>query len=496
MESAAFTRSSVPGPGQWRRPLAWILLAGAIVRLALWAWFSDVPIAIDDERDYHTIAATLATHGEFAFVPGVPTSLRPPLYPALVAVLYRLFGVGNFAAVRLAQAGLGLALILLAYRLGAAVYSRRVGLWTAALVGFYPSLVVYGNLLLTEVLFTTLLVAACLALARALRGRSLAWLGLGGVLLGLGALTRSVLWPFPVALGALLLAAWGGGAGRRLAAVAVLLAGFVATIAPWSIRNTLLQESFQTIDVMGGRNLMMGNYEYTPLYRAWDAIGIEGERSWIHVLQAKYPSTRRRTQGQLDKLALRAGVDYVRRHPGQTLQRDVIKFFDFWGLERELIAGAARGYFGPVPRAAIVPLMLVIFGSYAAVLFSGIFGMVLSPPADGRAHALFLLVIGFICAVHTATFGHSRYHLPVMPLVMVYAAAALVHAPAIWRRRYRPAFWLAAGLCAVVLLGWARGVAGPDLERLPGPAPVVVDFHRRSLHPSAPGFDEPSESRR
>jgi hypothetical protein len=493
--------------------LAWILLAGAVVRLAVWAWFRDVPISIGDEKEYHALAVNLALRGEFAFVPGVPTSIRPPLYPALVAAIYRVCGVGNVPAVRLAQAGLSLVTVLLAYRLGVEVYGRRVGLWAAALVGFYPSLLGYNLLLLTEVLFTALLLAACLALARALRIGSLAWLGLGGVLLGLGALTRSVLWPFPVALGALLLAAWDGSKktrdtrhetpdtvripedheppGRqghphrtkeirltsrvwclvsrvffeRLLAVAVLLAAFIATIAPWSVRNTRLQESFQTIDVMGGRNFMMGNYEYTPLYRAWDAISISGDRSWIGVLLRQYPSDRRRTQGQIDKLALRAGIDYARRHPGLTLRRDVIKFFDFWGLERELIAGAARGVFGPIPAPALVPLTLLVFGSYAAALWLGIFGMVLVPPAEARVHALLLLVIGFVCAVHTATFGHSRYHLPVMPLVLTYSAAALVHAPWIRAQRRRPASCLAVGLCVVFLVAWVWGLAGPDLRR-------------------------------
>ena len=32
-------------------------------------------------------------------------------------------------------------------------------------------------------------------------------------------------------------------------------------------------------------------------------------------------------------------------------------------------------------------------------------------------------------------------------------------------RRHRPAFWLASILCAVFLLGWARGIVGTDLRR-------------------------------
>src|SRR5437762_1058981 len=44
-------------------PLLLILLAGAVVRLALWAWFRDVPIH-DDEKESHTLAPSLVPRGE------------------------------------------------------------------------------------------------------------------------------------------------------------------------------------------------------------------------------------------------------------------------------------------------------------------------------------------------------------------------------------------------------------------------------------------------
>src|SRR5262245_10385335 len=96
------TPAGVPGtgaaaaPGQdrsGRRVLLVILVAGALVRLGLWAWFHDVGVRIADEKDYNTLATVLVDHGEFAFSPGTPTSLRPPLYPAVVAGIYRVAGV-------------------------------------------------------------------------------------------------------------------------------------------------------------------------------------------------------------------------------------------------------------------------------------------------------------------------------------------------------------------------------------------------------------------
>jgi 4-amino-4-deoxy-L-arabinose transferase-like glycosyltransferase len=446
-------------------PIALILLAGALVRLALWLWFTGQPIHIWDERDYNALAISLAERGELAFAPGSPTSLRPPLYPAAVAGLYRLVGVESFQTVRLLQAGLSLVNVVLLYRLGARIFNRRVGLWAAGLYCFYPSLLGFNNLLLTEVLFTFLLCATCYALVVGLQRASFGALAVGGLLLGLAALTRSVLWPFPAVLSVLLLHWWPEHPRRRMVAAGLLIAAFALTIAPWVIRNTRLEQTFVAIDTMGGRNFMMGNFRYTPLYRAWDAVSLTGEESWYRELESTYSRTELSTQGQIDRLAFRQGLAFVQENPALTLQRDVVKFFHFWGLERELIAGAALGYFGPIPTPFIVVLTGVIFGSYVITMLSGVFGMVMAPPADTRIHGLFLATIGFICAVHTVTFGHSRYHLPVMPLVLLYAASAWVHGPEIWRRRRGWSFRLAAGLSGVLVLWWLWEILVVDGER-------------------------------
>jgi 4-amino-4-deoxy-L-arabinose transferase-like glycosyltransferase len=444
--------------------LVWVLAAGAVVRLAVWAWAGGTPPVIADERDYDAIAVRLVERGEFA-LEGRLTSIRPPLYPAVVAGVYRLCGVGSYRAVHLLQAAVSLATTLLVYRLGTRLGSRRVATWAAGLYAFYPSLLLYNNLLLTEVLFTGLLTAACCVLARGYQRDSIADLGGGGVLLGLGALTRSVLWLFPPVLAVYLLATWRGPAGRRLTAALVMALGFAATIAPWAARNTRLQRTFITIDVMGGRNFMMGNYEYTPLHRAWTAIEIQGERSWIEVLRARHGGLSGLTQGQIDKLAQREAVRFVLGHPALTLRRDVIKFFNFWGLERELIAGAARGHFGRVPAPALAALTLLIFGGYAVTVVSAVFGAAVRPPADRRSHGLLLLFIAFVCGLHTLSFGHSRYHLPLIPLALVYSARAVADPRAIWSRRGTWAFGLDCALAGLLVAGWCWEVFAVDLDR-------------------------------
>ncbi|MFO0810223.1 MAG: glycosyltransferase family 39 protein [Gemmataceae bacterium] len=452
-------RSGVPA-------LAVLLVAGLAVRLALWLAFRDAPITIWDEKDYDAIARTLVASGEFGFEPGQLVSLRPPLYPALVAVVYAVAGLGNFAAVRLLQILLSLATVGVVYALGATVASRRVALWAAGLCCFYPSLLGYNNLLLSETLFTLLLTGTCYCAVRAFQAGSVGWALAAGLALGLAALTRSVVWLTPPLLAGFLLLTMRVSWGRRLVAAVALVAGFVVVVGPWSVRNTRLQKTFVAVDVMGGRNFMMGNYRYTPLYRSWDAIALEGEQSWAHEVFMTYPPEDRPTQGFVDKLALKQGLAFVRANPGLTLKRDTIKFFDFWGLERELVAGAGAAHGGSLSKPALLGLTALIVGAYVTVLFLGVYGAFVAPPADRRALWLFLAVITYVCAMHTLTFGHSRYHLPLVPLIAVFAAGAITQARSIWRQRYRPAFVAATGVCAALVVGWVWLFVAVDWDLL------------------------------
>jgi 4-amino-4-deoxy-L-arabinose transferase-like glycosyltransferase len=445
--------------------LGWILVAGAIVRIALVVWFQDKPIRIDDEQDYNQLAVSLVERGEYGYRAGIPATLRPPLYPGLVAAVYWAFGSENFQAIRCVQVVISLLNVVLLYRLGEIVFSRATALWSSGLYCFYPSLLGFNNLVLTEVLFTFLLCGTCLCLVEAIRRGSIVGLFLAGIVMGLAALTRSVVWLLPAVLGVFFLVAWGDRMARRILAIVALVMGFSATVAPWAARNSRIERTFTVIDTMGGRNFMMGNYEYTPMFRAWDAISIEGDRSWHGVLAAKYSEFRQLTQGQRDKLAMREGVGFVLANPGLTMKRDVVKFFQFWGLERELIAGAGRGYFGSVSLGAVVLLTGIIFGTYAATMISAVFGIVMFPPANWRGHWLLLLVVAFICGMHTLVFSHSRYHLPLIPLLLGYSASALRQVGEIWARRRQGSFWVAAIVSCALVGGWATEIVFVDLDR-------------------------------
>ena len=448
-----------------RQLLVCLLVLGLVIRAALVIGVRDVGIHTDDERDYVTLAASLLDGHGFGF-DGRLTSIRPPLYPAFVAAVWSVAPARSYQSVRVAQIGLSLLTVWLLFWTAGRLFDPRVGLVAAAIWCLYPSFLYANVLMLTEVLFTTFLVAAWACSVAALqKGRGIGWALAAGICVGLGALTRSVLWPLPLVLAPVVaLLANRSWAERAGIGVAVVL-GYLIVVAPWAIRNTRLQQTFVVVDTMGGLNLRMGNFEYTLEDRMWDGVSLKGEQSWSYQMIVEHPEAHDWTEGQREKWARERASEYMKAHPVTTIRRSVLKFADFWGLEREYIAALSAGKYDP-PRwfkAVSTVAVLAVYVSVACLCCAGLFGV---PWNDWRVHVPGLLLALWICGIHSVVFGHSRYHLPLIPIVTAYAAAALVRKPwREWAGRPIARFATAAALVMLALI-WGHEVLVRDAARL------------------------------
>jgi hypothetical protein len=250
---------------------------------------------------------------------------------------------------------------------------------------------------------------------------------------------------------------------RRVALVGALAAAYAAVIAPWAIRNTRLQQTLTIVDTMGGINLRTGNYEYTPDDRMWDAVMLTGDRNWIHGYQPSYPGEPV-TEGTKDKWAQRKAFEYMRQHPMETLRRSVIKFSDFWGLERDFIAAVQKGIYAPPIWFAVIATVAILT-TYVCVVTIGVAGIWVAE-GNPREHVTVLLPLLVILAGHTLAFGHSRYHLPLIPLLAIYGSAVFTARALPVTVTSRPRLVGAAISVGVLVAIWIRQVALVDLPRI------------------------------
>ncbi len=441
-------------------PSAYAIFAvGILVRLAILFGCDFSQLRIVDEQHYDEIARNLAQSGAFADAYGL-TSIRPPLFPFLVAACYVLFGAQGLLGVRIGQAVLGVCTAFVTFKIGCRVHSRRLGLISAAIVCFYPSLVAQSNLILTETLFTFLLTAFLYLSLRFTEHPTYAMAGFVGVTLGLAALTRSIMFMSIPLFACYFLLSLAESWRRRMLFTFVFTLAAVAMIAPWSIRNTLLEQTFIPVDSMGGRNFMMGNYRYTPMYRAWDAVSITGPKSWIAEVQATREGQPPLTQGQLDKYAAQLGMKFVLENPGLTLCRDLIKFLDFWGLEREIISGLGQGYWVELSPFTLALCAGMILSAYVCLLYSAIFGSVLKG-FETKATVICALIVVHITFLHSIVFGHSRYHLPLIPILALYASLGVFSGFGLNGKWKSVRLAVVIGSIALVTGGWVwNGLAG------------------------------------
>jgi 4-amino-4-deoxy-L-arabinose transferase-like glycosyltransferase len=223
------------------------------------------PAVVDDSRLYANIAENWMQHGVYAITNSgriMPTFSRLPGYPAFLAAIFFVFGIGNFRAVLLIQVLFDLGTCFLIADLARRLLSERAAKAAFLLAALCPFLANYAATALTETLeifFTALafdLAVAALIAERAVSRRPLClWLGCGLAVAGAILLRPDggiVLLAIGVYLVWLL--------ARHLAkprpateTTAILLAGVLvatgalAPLIPWTIRNLHTMHRFQPL---------------------------------------------------------------------------------------------------------------------------------------------------------------------------------------------------------------------------------------------------------
>ena len=219
--------------------------AVSIVATSLyWAWFQRHYRPLSDANHYDGIARNIAAGRGFTHVfPGIhlhATAFRPPLYPSLLGVVYRLTGsrVGAGMALNLM---LGALAAVALYALVHEIAGERAAVLSGVCFALYPPLLANNVALLTEPLGMVLLFGSLWA---ALRGK--VWQA--GALAGLFALTWTSGQLYCVIIAGWVLATMGW---RRATALAVT---GIAIVAPWCIRNEVRLGTL-SINTSNGFNL-------------------------------------------------------------------------------------------------------------------------------------------------------------------------------------------------------------------------------------------------
>jgi 4-amino-4-deoxy-L-arabinose transferase-like glycosyltransferase len=420
-QPATADRARMASPGAWfAQSRAALLLVWALFLLPRAAILLVGVAPTSDAAWYYDRAVELAA-GLGYLRDGAPTAFWPPGLSLALAAVFRCFGA-SIAAVglfNLAMGAIGGWLTLdLGRRLFASEAAGRAGL---LLLAVYPNAVGYYPLAMTEVFYTTLLLACC----RLLIGRpSLLRLVLAGVLFGLATLVKAqTLLVVPLVFAIALLRQ-----GETRAAVLARLpslfgrAGLVVlvallTVAPWTIRNHAVLGHWVAVSTNGGLTLLTGNNDSaTGDYNPGDpqVVALQHRKDLGEVA--------------MDAEAKRLGMAWIAAHPARFVALMPRKLARLWLPDGE----AQWAFESGSPAFARAPRVFWVLRyanqAYYLLLLAGFLAAFAIKArqlwrAGRRGLGLvdwWLLPYGIAAypsAIALVFSGQSRFHYPVMPFV-------------------------------------------------------------------------------
>lgn len=411
----------------WSQPdVRWaaVLFLLALVLRTVWAVYADrPPRGVNDPVLYDFFAARIEEGSGYTRLDGLPTAYYPVGYPAALSAVYFVFGHSILAA-KLFNAVLGAVTVVLVFELARRLFDSRAARAAGLLLAVFPSQIFYTGTILSEVLFTTLLVGALLLLLAAPwdAGRvGLGRLALFGLIMGAATMVRSITLLLPL----LLLVFWlftSRRVGRSLLQAGVVTLAMAVLIVPWSVSSSIRMDTPVLISLNAGDNLCMGNYENAP-----------GHFTLTDVCFAGYQGLDSRTlEVERNRENIEKGITFITENPleaGRIVLRKA--YYLFYSDSDGLFAAESYGNDPFIPTfrrevlASVADGFYFVAGAYALL---GV-GLWLFRPEPRRT--LLLLIAAYVAAVPLVFFGDPRFHFPVIPLACVVAGSAMA---AVWQR--------------------------------------------------------------
>jgi len=444
-----------PGPAPWSPRKDLLLLGGIfllalVLRLAYLSQLRSSPLFEHPQMDARI-------HDEWArAIAGGDTYwegpyFRAPLYPAVLAAVYKVFGPG-YLAPRIVQSVLGALSCCLLYLLGRSLFGRAVGAVAGFAAATYWMLIYFDGELLIASLIVFLDLALLLLLVRAGQKPTLLRYGLAGILLGLSAIARPNILLFAPAVVVWILVQHRRVLPRAAGYVAGLTAGCLLVVLPITVRNHVVGGDAVLIASQGGVNFFIGNNEYSD---GMTAIVPGTPADWwggyhAAVERAEQARGRELKPSEVSDYYYGQAWAFMREQPGSALRLMVRKLGLFWS--RREISNNKGIYFWTEEFTPLVRLLPLGFGLVGPL---GVMGLALCWRRRLELFPLWGFVLVYMVSV-VLFFCTARFRMPVLPPLILLGVYALFETVAGLRRRR----WATVGVSGLALLAAAALIHG------------------------------------
>ena len=405
---------------QWTALAGVFALALSLRAIALFE-LSDSPLTealLGDSRGYFDWASEIAA-GNWR---GIGVFYQAPLYPYFLAVLMKLFGA-NLDVFRVVQIVLGSFACVFVTLGTARFFSVRAGVLAGILLALYPPAIFFDLIIQKTSVALFLMTALVALLSRFDDVARVRWPLLSGLCLAALVLTREnalILLPC-IGLWILLPIASGTTAERGMR-FALFLAGAAIILIPVGARNLSLGNQFLITTSQLGPNLFIGNNpdadgRYRPLVEGRGDVKHERNDARLLAERAMGKSLQ---PGEVSGYWVDQTVGYIKTQPGDWLRLIAHKSYMVLNAEEIPDTESIEAY----SDESLVLRALFSIYHFGVLLPLGVFGLFVTR-SRWRVHFPLLLIGAAMAAGTAAFFVMARYRFPLVPIVVMYAGAAM-----------------------------------------------------------------------
>ncbi len=440
--------------------IAAILVIAFVLRLSYLVQIQSIPLfyhLAGDGRTYDEWAQRIAS-GDWL---GKGVFYQAPLYPYFLGVLQLVVG-HNLWLIRLIQIILGSLSCALIYLVGRKLFSQAAGIAAGLILACYAPAIFFDALIEKSILDLFLLSLLLFLLIGTMERRHWTqWLAAGATL-GLFGLSRE---------NALILTAviplWlainfaDQSIQTRARWTAVFFGGLLLVLVPVGIRNLAVGGEFKLTTSQFGANLFIGNNpeadgSYGSVHKIIGEPQLEGNDA---ARLAERALGRRLSPGEVSAYWLNKSLDYIRTEPANWVRLLGKKWLMVWNA-REVEDSDDFYIYRQWSWLLTFLSWLNHFGILAPLAAAGVW---VTRNQWRRLWLFYAMIISFALSV-AVFYVFARYRFPLVPLLALFAGAALAELPTLYRnRRWRSLLGIfAVLLMSGLIVNWPiYGISGP-----------------------------------
>jgi tetratricopeptide (TPR) repeat protein len=396
-----------------------IFSAALLVRLVYLAQIQALPFTTHlslDAASYDLIARDIA-RGNWL---GHTVFYQAPLYPYFLAVCYKCFG-HSLNVIRGIQLLLGAFNCVVVFWIARRLFGTNKAIWSGIMVAFYGIFVFYEGAIGKDGISYLLTNLTLLSLVSSLENPKWHRWFLSGTALGCSILTRgNLILLLPLIMLWMAIAMRPYPSRTTLGALGILVAGTVLVISPVTIRNYVIGNDLVLTTSQAGQNFYIGNnprasgfFENPPRIR----LNPEYEEEDFKYEALRITNRHFMKPSEISEFWFKEGLRFIQSHPERAFNLLAKKAAMFWN---RFEIPDNYNYYYYRKEAPVLSLLFFGFGFIAPL---GLLGLFLARRKPGT-WLFFLFILGYMASIvpfHMA----SRYRLPVVPALIVFASYTL-----------------------------------------------------------------------